>query len=137
VKIFLQASVALLLLAALSYGGLRWLGDGAVSGGQDLSPMQQAQRLVEARGCPACHSLDGKAGIGPSWLGSWGAQRQFVGGGSSVVDAAYLREAMLEPAARVVQGFDNIMLPTGFTDAEVGLVTQFIRELAVAQKGDG
>lgn len=128
-KSVVQVILILFALGGLSYGLLHWLGSGPGAAPQTLSPAQQALALAEARGCVACHSLDGARGIGPSWRGSWGAQRRFADGSTAVVDADYLREAMQEPAARVVEGFDNVMLPTGFTDAELALMTAFIRDL--------
>ncbi|MGA0806189.1 MAG: hypothetical protein ACO3PV_06710 [Pseudohongiellaceae bacterium] len=128
-KLFTQVTLLLLVLGGSAYGVLRWLAGAAAVPAQVQTPAQQAQALAAARGCLACHSLDGSAGIGPSWSGSWGAQRRFVDGSSARVDAAYLRESMLAPAARVVEGYDNVMLPTGFTDAEIELVTDLIRAL--------
>lgn len=128
-KSLVQVIIILFALGGLSYGLLRWLGSGPAADPQTLTPAQQALALAESRGCVACHSLDGARGIGPSWLGSWGAQRRFVDGSTAAVDADYLREAMQAPAARVVEGFDNVMLPTGFTDAELALMTAFIRDL--------
>lgn len=128
-KSVVQVILILFVLGGLSYGGLRWLGNRAGVPATDQTPAQRALALAGSRGCLACHSLDGTRGIGPSWLGSWGAQRRFVDGSEAVVDAAYLRESMLAPAARVVDSYDNVMLPTGFTDAEVALMTDFIREL--------
>jgi cytochrome c oxidase subunit 2 len=132
-KSVVQVIVILFVLGGLSYALLRWLGSGGPDpDSQVQTPAQQALALAESRGCVACHSLDGARGIGPSWQGSWGTQRRFADGTSAVVDAAYLREAMLAPAARVVESFDNVMLPTGFTDAEIALITDFIRSLQPA-----
>lgn len=128
-KSLVQVMAILVALAGLSYGVLRWSNSGPGLAPQDQTPTRQARALAESRGCLACHSLDGARAIGPSWLGSWGAQRRFVDGSTAVVDAAYLREAMLAPAARIVESFDNVMLPTGFTDAEIELMTGFIRDL--------
>ncbi len=128
-KSVIQVIAVVFGIGALSYGVLRWLNSGSGGVPQVLAPAEQALALAESRGCLACHSLEGKAGIGPSWLGSWGMQRRFVDGSTAVVDEAYLRESMLAPAARVVEGYDNVMLPTGFTDAEIDLMTGFIRGL--------
>lgn len=128
-KLFISVITILVGIGGLSYAGLSWLGSGAQGVAPADTPAQQALALAESRGCPACHSLDGARGIGPSWLGSWGTTRTFADGSSALVDAGYLREAMLEPAARVVEGYDNVMLPTGFTDAELELMISFIRDL--------
>jgi len=128
-KMFVQVIIVLSGITALSVGLLRWLNSGEGQSLDGMTPVQQARRLAESRGCLACHSLDGARGIGPSWLGSWGAERRFKDGSTAEVDAAYLREAMLAPAARIVEGYDNVMLPTGFTPEELELMISFIRDL--------
>lgn len=131
-KSVVQVISILFVLAGLSYGFLRWLNSSAGLAPRVLTAAEQALELAASRGCLACHSLDGSRGIGPSWLGNWGMERRFLDGSSAVVDADYLRESMLDPAARVVEGYDNVMLPTGFTEAEIDLMTGFIRDLQPA-----
>jgi cytochrome c oxidase subunit 2 len=140
-KLVIQVIAVVVGIGALSYGVLRWLNSGSGGVPQVLSPAERALALAESRGCLACHSLEGNPGIGPSWLSSWGTQRRFVDGSTAVVDEAYMRESMLAPAVRVVEGYDNVMLPTGFTDAEIELMTGFIRNLqpqtAASEQGSG
>jgi len=58
-------------------------------------------------GCTACHSDDGtQVGSGPSWKGVFGSIRKFTDGGSAKADAAYLREAILEPDKSIVEGYE-------------------------------
>lgn len=129
-RLFVWVCALVLGGGGLLYGALRWLNAAAEEAARPQTPQRQAQLLAESRGCVACHSLDGRPGVGPSWAGIWGARRRFADGSSAVVDTAYLREAMLEPAARVVEGYDKVMLPAGFTEAEVALMTDFIRSLS-------
>ena len=61
-------------------------------------------------GCVGCHSVDGtnEGKNGPSWLGLYGSQRRLVKSDKSVrADEAYLRESILDPAAKVAQGAVN------------------------------
>jgi cytochrome c2 len=60
-------------------------------------------------GCTACHSVDGTTAgkVGPSWKGLFGAQREFKAGEPVVADEAYLHESILDPTAKVVQGFEK------------------------------
>jgi len=53
-------------------------------------------------------------------------------GTSVVVDESYLRLAMVNPAAQMVEGYDPVMLPAGFTEQELLLVVDYIRELGGA-----
>lgn len=128
----LIATSLTLLLAACGEGGA-----GAVPAPQ--LPQTAAERglaLVTANACIACHALNGSRGIGPSWLegtGSiYGTTRTFNDGSSAVVDDTYLRRAMLEPAAQVVQGFDSIMLPAAVTEEQIADIIAFIKELGSA-----
>lgn len=126
-----------LQLLALVVGGgllvyflLSWLGARSVPvDPASLSAEERALALVESRGCVACHSLDGRAGIGPSWAGSWGAVRRMADGREVLVDAAYLRRAMVDPAAELVEGYTPVMLPAAFTEAELLDVLALIRSL--------
>jgi cytochrome c oxidase subunit II len=129
-KFLLQLVTALLALGLLSYAFLSLLGGGSADvDPATLSPSEQALRLAQSRGCLACHSIDGRKGIGPTWLGAWGQTRLLKDGTSVVVDESYLRLAMVNPAAQMVEGYDPVMLPAGFTEQELQLVVDYIREL--------
>ena len=62
-------------------------------------------------GCMACHSTDGSTvgKVGPSWKGLFGSERDIAKGikGRVKADAAYLKESILSPSARVVKGFEK------------------------------
>jgi cytochrome c oxidase subunit 2 len=88
----------------------------------------QGQQLSQSRGCVACHSLDGKPGVGPTWKGLFGKDEKLVDGSSVKVDDAYLKKSMVEPNAQVVQGFAPIMPPSGLSDAEMAAVIAYIKE---------
>lgn len=95
-------------------------------------PMQAAKALAQERGCAACHSFDGTAGIGPSWKGSYGNMRSFQDGTALVADEAYLRESMLQPAARVVAGFQNVMVPVQLSEQDIITFINLMRELTLS-----
>jgi mono/diheme cytochrome c family protein len=69
----------------------------------------EGQKVAALMGCIACHSADGSSvgKVGPSWKGLYGSERIFTKGEPAVADDDYLRQSMLEPAARVVAGFDK------------------------------
>jgi cytochrome c oxidase subunit 2 len=60
-------------------------------------------------GCSTCHSIDGTAGQGPSWKGIYGTQHKMSDGANILVDENYIRESILQPQARIVSGYGNIM----------------------------
>jgi cytochrome c oxidase subunit II len=67
------------------------------------------EKLYNGRGCKGCHSVDGKAGTGPTWKGLWGSNRAFTDGTSTVADERYIAEAVLDPGAKLVAGYSNQM----------------------------
>ncbi|MDX1565659.1 MAG: hypothetical protein R3236_09650, partial [Phycisphaeraceae bacterium] len=71
---------------------------------------EKGARLYTQLGCIACHSLDGstEGKTGPSWLGLYGSKRKLLKTGKVVTaDEAYLRESILNPAAKVAEGAVN------------------------------
>ena len=63
----------------------------------------------ERKGCATCHSIDGTRSQGPSWKGIWGKMEKMNDGPMVLVDEAYVRESMMQPQAKIVQGFEPIM----------------------------
>ncbi len=58
-------------------------------------------------GCNGCHSVDGgiEGKNGPSWLRLYGSRRKLLESGKVITaDEAYLRESILDPAAKVAEG---------------------------------
>ncbi len=90
---------------------------------------QAAIYLAESKGCTACHSLDGSIGIGPSWEGSYGSTRTFADGSMLQVDEAYLRESILQPGARVVAGYQNVMVAPALSEHELASLVELIRRM--------
>lgn len=125
-------ATVLALLGILLLGTLWVLTRGGVEPQARAVPQTAAERgraLAAAQGCVACHSLDGARGIGPSWQGSFGTMRTFVDGASAAVNEAYLYTAMREPAAEIVNGYDNVMLPVALNDAQLADIIELIKEL--------
>lgn len=77
----------------------------------ELSPAERGEIWYsnEGFGCQACHSLDGSRLVGPSWLGLLGSERQFEDGASTVADEAYIRNSILNPGERIVEGYPDAM----------------------------
>ncbi|MBL3581635.1 cytochrome c oxidase subunit II [Oleidesulfovibrio alaskensis] len=90
----------------------------------------QALALLETHGCISCHSLDGSPGLGPTLKDIYGAERPIIMPDGTkttmVADEQYLRRALLQPNAEVVEGYDPMMpsyqdsVPPGEIDLMVG-----------------
>ncbi len=98
----------------------------------DIPLLTLGESLHKTKGCVSCHSVDGSKGTGPTWKGIWGTTEHFKDGSSAVVDENFVRESILEPAKRILQGFSNQM--TSFqgqiTDRELMALNTFIKSLS-------
>ena len=81
-----------------------WL-DGGRSGD---SPVAAGEKLFSALACNTCHRTDSQ-GRGPMLTNLFGKTVELQGGGTVVADDAYLRESIVQPQAKIVDGFLPIM----------------------------
>lgn len=90
---------------------------------------QWGEALYTMLGCIACHSLDGTRGHGPSFSGVYGSERPITGLDEPVdADAAYLRESIVNPMAKVVDGFPpGYMPPYPIEDDQIESLILFIQ----------
>ncbi len=106
-----------------------WVAQEMASTVQD--PAARGQKTYEIQ-CKACHSTDGKAGIGPTWKGVFGHQVELADGTTVTADEAYLHESIVNPSAKIVKGFQNIMPPTykdTLTDQQISDLIAYIETL--------
>ena len=106
----------------------KWLAS-AASAGEDLPLPDLGQQVFAQKACIGCHSVDGAAGVGPTIKGLFGKTELLADGTTVVVDENYLRESIVVPAAKVVQGYQPIMPPIPLTDREVDGLIEFIKTL--------
>ena len=98
----------------------------------DLKDLPQGMAVLTAKGCLACHSVDGKPKVGPTLKALYGKEQQvFVGGVAKTitVDDAYLRRSIIAPMGQVVRGYPPAMPKTQLTDQELNEVVRFIKTL--------
>jgi cytochrome c2 len=86
--------------------------------------VEEGRRLAQMYGCAACHAAEDTAvaKLGPPWKGLFGRDRTFATGTVRVTaDEAYLRESILNPAAKVVSGYEAGMPSFAgvLTDAQI------------------
>lgn len=96
---------------------------------QSTQLVEPGRKVMETKGCVACHSFDGKPGVGPTFKGLWGRNEDFTDGSSYVVDAAYIKESILDPPKKIVKGFGPVMPKLPITDAEIDQVIEFVKTL--------
>jgi cytochrome c oxidase subunit 2 len=94
------------------------------------TPEGRGQALVAANGCAACHSINGAAGIGPTWFGLFEHNVELTDGSVVVADEAYIHESIKAPQAKIVRGFENQLMPNyGFTDEQIDDIVAYIKTL--------
>ncbi|UCG33705.1 MAG: cytochrome c oxidase subunit II [Phycisphaerales bacterium] len=73
------------------------------------TPAMMGEQLYRKKGCVQCHSVDGAAGTGPSFLNLYGASRALADGASVEADENYIRNSILNPGGQVVAGYESVM----------------------------
>ncbi|GAC1428310.1 MAG: cytochrome c oxidase subunit II [Thermoanaerobaculia bacterium] len=81
----------------------RWL-----AGGPEGSMASQGQTLFQKYACNTCHTNDA-TGRGPVLAGLYGKPVMLTDGRTVIADENYIRESILNPQAKIVQGFGPIM----------------------------
>lgn len=103
------------------------------AGGGALDPLAaKGKLLAQAKGCAGCHSVDGSAGVGPTWHGLYGKTETFQDGSTAKVDDAYLATFIRNPTERVPKGFAPLMPKLDLTDADLAALIAYIKTLAPA-----
>lgn len=105
-----------------------WLQKGA-GPPEGMSLEELGERLYTSRRCVTCHSIDGSANVGPTFLGVFGQKVTLKGGQQATADENYIRESILHPEAKVVAGFEPVM-PTYqglVNDREIDALIAFIK----------
>jgi cytochrome c oxidase subunit II len=92
---------------------------------------EQGRRLAGEYGCFKCHTVDGTRHIGPTWLDLYRKYEKLQDGKTIVADESYLTESMMDPAAKIVAGYQNVM-PTfqgRIPGPEIAAIVEFIKTL--------
>jgi mono/diheme cytochrome c family protein len=66
--------------------------------------------------CVVCHADDESTRIGTGWEGYYGSQVMLVDGTVVTVDDEYIRESIVDPNAKVVEGFSPDVMPQSYGD---------------------
>jgi cytochrome c oxidase subunit 2 len=77
-------------------------------GGGEGSLASTGEKLFQQLGCGSCHRSDTQ-GRGPNLVGVFGKPVLLEDGRTVTADENYIRESILNPGAKIVAGFKNIM----------------------------
>jgi cytochrome c oxidase subunit 2 len=106
-----------------------WYDTSLLPGEKPLPPAELGKKLFATRSCNTCHSLDGSRIQGPSFKGVFGRTEKFADGSTHVVDENYIRESLLEPQKKIVEGYPGVM-PTYkglLKDPEIDALIAYIK----------
>ena len=83
--------------------------------------------------CVTCHSTDGTVILGPSWQGIYGSEETLTDGTTVTVEDEYIRESIVDPNAKVVEGFQPNVMPQTYgetlSESDIEAIIAFIESL--------
>jgi cytochrome c oxidase subunit II len=109
-----------------------------MSGGGNQPLAVTGQKLFSELGCVTCHRSDTQ-GRGPNLVGVFGKPVLLEDGRTVTADENYVRESILEPAAKIVKGFQPVM-PTfqgQVTDEQLNALVVYVKSLNQSPSGQG
>ncbi len=100
------------------------------SGGGNISA-DLGEQVFAQNGCQACHTTDGGAVIGPTFLNLYGHEVELEDGSTVVADDDYIIESIVDPNAKVVKGYFPVMPPFDYLpENELKSIVEFIKTLS-------
>jgi cytochrome c oxidase subunit 2 len=93
--------------------------------------VEQGRSLAATYGCFKCHTIDGTQHIGPTWLDLYRRRTRLQDGREVVADEEYLTESMMDPRAKLVAGYQNVMpsFQGRLATPEVAALVEYIKSL--------
>jgi mono/diheme cytochrome c family protein len=77
--------------------------------GQSVGRAGVGARLYRSKGCVTCHTVDGSARVGPTFLHDFGSRIVLASGDTITMDRAYIRESLMSPQAKARPGYPPTM----------------------------
>lgn len=98
----------------------------------EIPPAEAGKILASSKGCVACHASTDARGTGPGWANTYGYEHRMTDGSTVLVDANYIRESILVPAAKIVEGYGNNMTPYAgiLSEEEINYLIAYIQSLS-------
>ena len=107
-----------------------------LAGGGSDSPAAQGEKIFQSVGCATCHRTDTQ-GRGPVLTNIFGRPQRMADGTDVVADESYIRESIVNPQAKTVEGFQQIM-PTyqgQLSEEQILQLIAYIRSLGAPATG--
>ena len=113
-----------------------WLTGGGAQG----SLAQKGEALFQQLGCVTCHQSEAnRQGRCPNLHGIYGQQQELTGGEKVTANETYIRESILNPSAKIVAGYQNIMPTFAGLVTEDGIqqLIEYIKSIGPATGANG
>jgi cytochrome c oxidase subunit 2 len=95
-------------------------------------PQERGLKLLLAKGCLGCHSIDGTLKDGPTLKGVYNRRVTVLEKGKEkqvIADEAYLKKSILQPGFDVVKGYQPIMPTIPMTQEELQTIVDYLKRL--------
>jgi cytochrome c oxidase subunit II len=105
----------------------KWVNSALPKTVADLGP-----RILQAKGCLGCHTLDGAQKVGPTFKQLLGRKETVITKGqekSVTVDVDFIREHILDPRRAAVKGYLRVMPQVPITDEELKTIVSYMETL--------
>ena len=96
---------------------------------------ERGQRIALSSGCAGCHGTEGKGGVGPTWIGLAGSERELQDGSTVIADDAYLVRSIAEPGADLLADYQLQMPQNRRTKDDIIDVIAYIKDLSSPEGG--
>ena len=99
------------------------------------SPAAAGRGLYESLGCASCHGANAEGGRGPALLGLYGSKVVLNNNQTVTGDESYLRESILNPQAKIANGFGPIMpsFQGQLSEEQLLQVVAYLKSLSTAK----
>lgn len=108
-----------------------------MNGGPSGPLSDTGQQVFAQLGCATCHKADNQ-GRGPNLQGVFGSSVTLEDGRKVAADENYIRESILDPGAKVVNGYKPAM-PTFqglVSEEQLNALVAYVKSLSTAKTGD-
>lgn len=100
-------------------------------------PWENGQRLYKIN-CSGCHKVNGEAATGPALNLIWAKDERLANGQTVQVDENYVRESILRPDAKIVEGFGPVTKMNSFqgklNDKDIDYIITFLKYLKTGEE---
>lgn len=117
-----------------------WLGGADLAQAPAQAPQTAAaagEQLFQQLGCAGCHRPEG-GGVGPSLNGLFGQEQRLQGGQTVIADEDYIRESIVNPNAKIVEGYQALMpsFQGQVSEEQILELINYIRSLGTADQAE-